>query len=95
MALLKVALLQMVSFGRDLDANLRKGETFCREAAATGAQVALFPEMWSIGCSGFDPIDPADRDAWRSLAVARDEHFVQHFRRLAAELRMAIGMAAS
>jgi predicted amidohydrolase len=82
----------MVSFGRDVDANLGKGETVCRAAADAGAHVALFPEMWSIGCSGFDPINPADRDAWRSLAVARDEHFVQYFRQLAAELRMAIGI---
>jgi predicted amidohydrolase len=40
---LKIALLQMTAHGTDLAANLAKGETFCRRAAAVGAGVALFP----------------------------------------------------
>jgi predicted amidohydrolase len=61
MHILKIALLQMVSLRRNLDANFRKGETFCRRAAAAGAHVALFPEMWSIGYDGFEADKPATR----------------------------------
>jgi N-carbamoylputrescine amidase len=90
--MLRVALLQLVSCGRDVDANLRKGELFCRCAAAAGAHIALFPEMWSIGYQAFNPDDPMDREAWLALAVARDEPFVRRFQDLARELRMAIGI---
>jgi predicted amidohydrolase len=92
MRALKIALLQVTSCGRDVDANLRKGDDFCRQAAAAGAALALFPELWSIGYQRFDAEKPGDRDAWLSLAVARDEAFVQHFRRLATDTGMAIGI---
>ena len=49
MSVLNVALLQMTSCGIDQDANLTKGEEFCRKAKDLGADVALFPEMWSVG----------------------------------------------
>jgi predicted amidohydrolase len=48
--MLRIALLQMVARGNDQAANLAKGEDFCRRARATGADLALFPEMWNIGC---------------------------------------------
>ncbi len=38
---LKVALLQLVSSGRDRDANLQKGGKFCQLAAMAGADLAL------------------------------------------------------
>ena len=45
---ISVALLQMVSEGSDQDfdqdANIAKGDVFCRRAAALGADIALFPE---------------------------------------------------
>lgn len=92
MRTLKIALLQLASFQRDVNANLRKGDEFCRRAASAGADVALFPEMWSIGCHPVDSEKPADREAWLSLAVTRDEPFVRHFRHLAGEVGMAIGI---
>jgi N-carbamoylputrescine amidase len=92
MAVLRIALLQLVSCGRDRAANRHKGEDFCRQASAMEADVALFPEMWSIGYHAFDPDVSGDRRAWLSLAVARDDAFVQHFRQLARSLRMAIGI---
>jgi predicted amidohydrolase len=33
----------------DQGANRIKGEAFCRQAGQMGADIALFPEMWSIG----------------------------------------------
>ena len=49
MGILRVALLQMSSCGSDQEANLAKGEGFCRRARDMGADIALFPEMWNIG----------------------------------------------
>ena len=46
---LKIALLQMASCGTDVDASQTKAEGFCREAKALRADLALFPEMYSIG----------------------------------------------
>src|SRR3954447_10159706 len=44
-----VALLQLESPGAATERALWHGESACREAAARGADVALFPEMWQIG----------------------------------------------
>lgn len=92
MGAINVALLQMTGCGPDRDAGLVKGEDFCRRAAALGADVALFPEMWSVGMTFFDPAERGARERWRRLAVKRDAPFVTHFRRLAAELKMAIAL---
>jgi predicted amidohydrolase len=46
---LNIALLQLLPHGDDRDANLAKGEEYCRRARAMGADIALFPELWSIG----------------------------------------------
>jgi N-carbamoylputrescine amidase len=88
---IKVALLQMVSHATDIAANLAKGEAFCRRAAAMGADVALFPEMWNIGyapCSA----DADGRVAWRVLAVTQQSEYVTHFSALTRELDMAIAL---
>jgi N-carbamoylputrescine amidase len=92
MAQLTIALLQMTSCGSDLDANLAKGEAFCRRAAAMGADIALFPEMWSIGYTFFERDRPGAREAWAAKAVGPDDRFVAHFRSLARELNMAIAL---
>lgn len=80
--MLRIALLQLVACGRDRAANLAKGERCCREAAARGADVALFPELWS---AGYEPFEAAD-------VIGRDDAFVSRFRALARELEMAIAI---
>lgn len=67
MSILRVALLQMASSGPDQEANLAKGEVFCRQARQMGVDIALFPEMWNIGYTGYGPEQPDDaaRDLWR------------------------------
>lgn len=92
MRTIKVALLQMASCGADIKANQAKGEIFCRRARAGGADIALFPEMWSIGMTFFDPKAEGDRERWQAQAVSRDDPFVTHFRNLARELKMAIAL---
>ena len=90
--MLKVALLQMTACGTDQAANLTKGEAFCRQAAALGADVALFPEMWNVGYALPDPKQPGEVADWAAQAIARDSAFVMHFQALAQELGMAIAL---
>ncbi|MFS8532501.1 carbon-nitrogen hydrolase family protein [Sphaerobacter thermophilus] len=105
MPVLTVALLQMVASGTDQDANLRKGDAFCRRARAMGADIALFPEMWNIGYTPFPgcavnyhqvgaetPEQARARAAWQAQAIGPDDAFVVHFRELARELDMAIAL---
>lgn len=90
--MLTVALLQMQPDGNNVAANLKKAEQFCRDAAEHGADIALMPEMWSIGYTRFDPEKPNAREEFYTLALAEDSPEIQHFGRLARELDMAIGV---
>ena len=92
MSQLKIALLQMISHGVDQAANLAKGEDFCRRAAAMGADIALFPEMWSNGYTFYDPKETGAHERWKAQALDHDNPFIAHFRALAQELNMAIAL---
>ena len=87
MNLLKIALLQIAP--RDtLNGNLEKGIAYCKKAKEMGADIALFPEMWSNGYNIYHrPVDQ-----WRAEAIPADSDFSTAFGNLAKELRMAIGM---
>ena len=87
MTLLKIALLQ-ISPGDTLEENLKKGIKACREAKEKGADIALFPEMWSNGYRIYDR--PAED--WSAEAIPADGAFVSAFGCLAGELRMSIGI---
>ncbi|MBD3266923.1 carbon-nitrogen hydrolase family protein [bacterium] len=88
-----VALLQLSSFGYDQEANLKKADRYCREAARQGADIALMGEMWNIGYTRYDPQVEGDRERFWERAAAKDGPWVQHFARLARELNMAIAVA--
>jgi predicted amidohydrolase len=92
MSVLKVALLQLAGCGPDQAASLAIGEAACRQAKRLGADVALFPEMWNIGYTFFDPGRPDSRRAWEAQAVSREGEFVRHFAGLARELELAIAI---
>ena len=83
---IRIAFLQLLP-GKTLEENLETGRKACREAKEKGADVALFPEMWSDGY-----FIPQDEEELRRLAVGKDSAFVQEFRSLAAELGMAVGI---
>lgn len=55
MRTLTVVLLQLAPAGHELEASLAAGEAACRRARAMGADIALFPEMWSNGYSARVP----------------------------------------
>ena len=88
---LVVALLQLYPDENNLEANAAKAIDACRDAAEQGADIALLPEMWSIGYTRFDPDKPGDKEYFYTLARAKDSDYVQQFARLADELDMAIG----
>lgn len=87
MDILKIALLQIAPCG-SLDGNLEKGMEACRMAKKKGADIALFPEMWSNGYA----IHERPAEEWRREAIPADSEFVDNFGRLAGELDMAIGI---
>ena len=77
---LRVALMQLMP-GTTLEENLEKGVEYCRRAKAAGADIALFPEMWSCGYSISEDIHTL-----RETAVAAAGEFVASFGSLPAEL---------
>ena len=83
---LKVALMQLLP-ENSIDGNLKKGLEACKKAKAMGADLALFPEMWSIGYN-----IPNDIEEMKAIAVGVDSAFVRSFEELAKELNMAIGI---
>ncbi len=85
---LRIGLLQLVGAGYHRDASLARGLAACRRAAAAGADIALFPELWSSGYSFPD----GDLERWREQALGRDDPWVAAFADLAAELGMAIAI---
>lgn len=83
---MRIALLQLLPAG-SAEENRAKGEAYCRLAKKEGADIALFPEMWSCGYSF-----PQEIGALRASAVAADGEFLSSFGNLAQELNMAIGI---
>jgi predicted amidohydrolase len=83
---LKVALLQIMPEDT-LEGNLHKGLEYCRKAKDIGADIALFPEMWSVGYN-----IPVNIDELKASAVSVDSTFVKSFAKLAKDLDMAIGI---
>ena len=83
---LHIALLQLAGSGYDREASLARGLAACRRAAAAGADVALFPELWSTGYSFPD----GDLGHWKEQAITRRDPWVVAHADLAAELGMAV-----
>ena len=84
---LKISLLQILPTAT-VAGNLSKGVLCCRMAKALGADVALFPEMWSIGYRIYD----RPPEVWIREAIPENDRFITTFGELAGELEMAIGI---
>ncbi len=85
--ILKIALLQIAPCNT-LEENCKKGLAACRRARKMGADIALFPEMFSCGYRIYGR--PAD--VWTKEAISADSDFIRAFGALAKELTMAIGI---
>ena len=87
MNVLKIALLQIAPTDT-LSGNLKKGLDACQKAKEMGADIALFPEMWSNGYHIYDrPVED-----WMAEAISADSDFINAFAAAARELNMAIGV---
>ena len=83
---LKIAFLQLQPAG-SIEDNMEKGVKACREAKEKGADIALFPEMWSTGY-----VFPHDKEWLEQNSASLDSKYVKRFSALAAELNLAIAV---
>ena len=87
MSTLSIAFLQLCP-GDSLEENLTKGLAACRKAKELGADIALFPEMWSNGYRLYNrPLEQ-----WQAEAIPADSPYGAAFADLARELSLAIGV---
>lgn len=84
---LKIALLQIAPCG-SLEKNRIKGIKFCKKAKEKGADIALFPEMYS---NGYD-IYERDAEIWKNDAIEVNSDFINTYKNLAKELEIAIAI---
>jgi N-carbamoylputrescine amidase len=98
---IRIAMLQMNPIGFDIEANMVKGDEFCRRAKEMGADIVLFPEIWSIGYSRYywegskkytPEKYPLSYKEWKNTALDERSDFIVHFKKLAKELNMAIAI---
>lgn len=87
MSVLRIALLQIAPCDT-LAENLEKGMEYCKKAKEMGADIALFPEMWSNGYRIYE--QPVEE--WKAQAIPAESDFVNAFGSLAGKLQMAIGI---
>ena len=98
---IRIAMLQMNPVGFDIKANMEKGDEYCRKAKKMGADIVLFPEIWSIGYSRFH-WDGSNKytpekyllsfEQWNNTALDEQSDFIVHFKKLAKELNLAIAV---
>lgn len=83
---IRVALMQIMPTGT-IDGNMKKGLQYSRKAKEMGADIALFPEMWSCGYQ-----IPENPEALKALSIDKNSRFMAEYKKLARELNMAIGI---
>jgi len=96
---LKIALLQIAPT-ETIDGNLAKGIDACKKAKKLGADLVVFPELWSNGyehpfsgyVSDLKEIPHDKIKVWQGKAITESSEFVMAFSRLAKQLQMAIAM---
>ena len=81
-----IALLQLLP-EKSIEENLKKGLDACRKAKLAGADLALFPEMWSTGYN-----IPENIEELKAISIPEDCEFIRAFQNVAQELEMAVGI---
>ena len=67
--------------------NIFNGIKACREAKANGADIALFPEMWSSGYTF-----PHNKDWLEQNSISLNSKYVKQFSEISLKLNMAIAI---
>jgi predicted amidohydrolase len=96
---LKIAMVQQKAVPNDINANLQSALQYVDQACHMGADLVLFPEMWSNAYappfegafddplrSGFDK----ERDMWLHNAVTVDSEYVRALESIAKRLHIGI-----
>ena len=83
---LRIAFLQLLP-ADSIEENLEIGIKACKEAKNMGADIALVPEMWSIGYQY-----SRDEKKLREQSLPLDSFFLKRYSELAKELDMAIAV---
>lgn len=83
---IKIALLQIM-LGDSIDENIRIGIRACKKAKNEGADIVLFPEMWSNGYKIVNNIEELKKNA-----ISLDSAYIKTFQTLAQELNLAIAI---
>lgn len=83
---IKIAMLQLLPEA-SIEQNLKKGLDACIETKKLGADIALFPEMWSTGYK-----ISLDQKELESQSINKNSNFILSFKKLAQELNLAIGI---
>lgn len=96
---LKVALIQKSAVPNDPAKNMELGISYLEKAKELGADLALFPEMWSTGYAEpfFDALNHPDnrhyvyeRQKWSELTLTPSDSFVQTFCNTAKKLSIGV-----
>ena len=86
MSKIKIALLQLMP-GKLISENMEIGIDACKKAKAMGSDIALFPEMWSVGYEFSESLNDL-----RRKSINKNNVFIRSFSDLAKELNIAIGI---
>lgn len=99
MSAIKIALVQKKAIPNDKERNLSLAVQYIREASYLGADIVLFPEMWSNGYTppfdgAFDnPTDPAfkkERNEWLESAVLIESDYVTAVKDAASTYKIGV-----
>jgi predicted amidohydrolase len=80
--ILLIALAQY-PFGRD-------PSVIVEEAKDAGAEIVVFPEMYSNGCAGLEANDPLAMERWQNGAHSPDGNYMKQFREAAKAHRIHV-----
>lgn len=99
MSTIKIALVQKKAIPNNKNRNLELAVQYIKEASYLGADIVLFPEMWSNGYAppfdgAFDnPTDPAfekERKEWLESAVTIESDYVTAVKDAAAKYKIGV-----
>lgn len=99
MSAIKIALVQKRAIPNDKDRNLSLAVRYIKEASCLGADIVLFPEMWSNGYAppfdgAFDnPTDPTfekERNEWLKSAVLINSDYVTAVKDAASTYKIGV-----